>query len=154
MSTRSTPSLLSIGELAQRSGLNHSALRFYERHGLLTAERNATNQRHYPRSALRRLAFIRSAQRVGLSLAEIAEALDTLPSSRTPTPADWRALSATWRLRLDEQIRLLTELRDRLDSCIGCGCLSLSACALTNPGDIAAADGPGPVHLDRRVRGD
>lgn len=146
--------LLSIGELAGRSGLAHSALRYYERHGLISPVRNATNQRLYRRSDLRRLAFIRSAQRVGLSLAEIGEALASLPRSRTPTAEDWRTLSESWRPRLDQQIRRLTELRDRLDSCIGCGCLSLTSCGLSNPDDRAAELGSGAVYLERRVQRD
>ncbi|MGY4720722.1 redox-sensitive transcriptional activator SoxR [Naumannella cuiyingiana] len=142
---------LSIGELAERSGLAHSALRFYEQHGLLSPERNAANQRRYPRSELRRIAFIRSAQRVGLTLGEIRTALASLPSGRTPTRADWRQLSESWRPRLNEQIRRLEELRDRLDTCIGCGCLSLSTCALSNPEDRAHADGPGAVYMEHRI---
>ena len=142
---------LTIGDLAERSGLAHSALRFYENHGLLNPMRNSTNQRRYPRSDLRRVAFIRSAQRVGLTLGEIREALGKLPKGRTPTRADWRQLSESWRPRIDEQIRLLEELRDRLDSCIGCGCLSLSTCALSNPEDRASEQGDGAVYLERRV---
>nr|WP_218844252.1 redox-sensitive transcriptional activator SoxR [Naumannella cuiyingiana] len=142
---------MSIGELAERSGLAHSALRFYEQHGLLSPERNAANQRRYPRSELRRIAFIRSAQRVGLTLGEIRTALASLPSGRTPTRADWRQLSESWRPRLNEQIRRLEELRDRLDTCIGCGCLSLSTCALSNPEDRAHADGPGAVYMEHRI---
>ena len=142
---------LSIGELAERSGLAHSALRFYEQHGLLSPERNAANQRRYPRSELRRIAFIRSAQRVGLTLGEIRTALASLPSGRTPTRADWRQLSESWRPRLNEQIRRLEELRDRLDTCIGCGCLSLSTCALSNPEDRAHVDGPGAVYMEHRI---
>ncbi|SDE32138.1 redox-sensitive transcriptional activator SoxR [Auraticoccus monumenti] len=147
---RGTSDLLTIGEVAQRSGVAPSALRFYEERGLVTSTRNAGNQRRYERSTLRRLAFIRSARRVGLSLEEVAEALAGLPRSRTPTAADWAALSARWRSRLDEQIERLERLRDQLDSCIGCGCLSLQACALTNPEDVLAAQGPGAVALEPR----
>jgi MerR family redox-sensitive transcriptional activator SoxR len=139
--------LLTIGELGARSGLAPSALRFYESQGLLPAERSAGRQRRYPRSALRRLAFIRSAQRVGLSLDEVREALAGLPDTRTPTVADWRRLSAGWQRRLDERIAELELLRDSLTSCIGCGCLSLRRCALYNPADRAAALGSGPRYL-------
>jgi MerR family redox-sensitive transcriptional activator SoxR len=139
--------LLTIGELGARSGLAPSALRFYESQGLLPAERSAGRQRRYPRSALRRLAFIRSAQRVGLSLDEVREALAGLPDTRTPTVADWRRLSAGWQRRLDERIAELELLRDSLTSCIGCGCLSLRRCALYNPADRAAALGSGARYL-------
>jgi MerR family redox-sensitive transcriptional activator SoxR len=139
--------LLSIGELSARSGLAPSALRFYEARGLLPAERTAGGQRRYPRSALRRLAFVRSAQQVGLSLEEIEQLLARLPDGRTPTVADWRRLSAPWRRRLDERISGLESLRDSLTSCIGCGCLSLRTCALYNPDDRAAALGTGARYL-------
>ena len=112
-----------------------------------SSRRTTGNQRRYEQSELRRIAFIRTAQRVGLTLEEIAEALATLPEGRTPTKADWTRLSRTWRPRLDDQIRRIELLRDQLDSCIGCGCLSLKTCALRNPGDVAAAAGPGPVYL-------
>ena len=140
--------MLTIGQLSERSGVATSAIRFYESRGLVASERTAGNQRRYPRSALRRVAFIRTAQRVGLSLEEIGDALATLPDGRTPTKADWARLSQTWRPRLDEQIRRIQLLRDRLDGCIGCGCLSLRSCALTNPGDDLAGLGPGAVLLD------
>ena len=140
-------SSLTIGQLSERSGVATSAIRFYESRGLLSSVRTTGNQRRYPQATLRRVAFIRTAQRVGLTLDEIGEALATLPESRTPTKADWQRLSRTWRPRLDEQIRRIELLRDRLDGCIGCGCLSLKSCALTNPGDWAAAEGPGPVLL-------
>ena len=139
--------LLTIGELSARSGLAHSALRFYEQRGLLTASRTAGGQRRYPRSALRRLAFVRSAQRVGLSLEEVEQALASLPQGRAPTVADWRRLSGPWQARLDERIAELERLRDSLTSCIGCGCLSLRTCALYNPDDRAAALGPGARFL-------
>jgi MerR family redox-sensitive transcriptional activator SoxR len=139
--------LLSIGEVAERTGVTTSALRFYEAEGLLSSKRSAGGQRRYPRSVLRRVAFVRVAQRVGLSLEEIQGALATLPASRTSTKADWARLSASWRARIDEQIAVLERLRDELSSCIGCGCLSLRECSLSNPSDRAAADGPGPRYL-------
>jgi MerR family redox-sensitive transcriptional activator SoxR len=139
--------LLTIGELSARSGLAPSALRFYESEGLLPAHRSAGGQRRYPRSALRRLAFVRSAQRVGLTLDEVRQALASLPDERTPSVADWRRLSGSWQRRLDERIAELEQLRDNLTSCIGCGCLSLRRCALYNPGDGAAALGSGARYL-------
>lgn len=138
---------LTIGELSARSGAAPSALRFYESKGLLYAERTSGGHRVYARSTLRRVAFIRAAQRVGLSLDEIREALATLPSGRTPTAEDWSRLSQTWRTRLDQRIEELRRLRDDLDSCIGCGCLSLKVCSLYNPGDRAAQLGTGPRYL-------
>jgi MerR family redox-sensitive transcriptional activator SoxR len=139
---------LTIGELSERSGIATSAIRYYEDRGLVSARRTTGNQRRYERPTLRRLAFIRTAQRVGLSLEEIEQALATLPSNRTPTKADWTRLSRGWRPRLDERIAQLERLRDTLDSCIGCGCLSLQRCNLSNPGDMVASRGPGPVFLD------
>ena len=144
--------LLSIGEVAQRAGLATSALRYYERQGLLASERTAGGQRRYPRSVLRRLAFVRAAQNVGLSLEEVRAALATLPDARNPTRADWDRLSRTWQTRLDEQILGLQRLRDGLSSCIGCGCLSLRTCALSNPRDVAAGDGPGARYLPASLR--
>jgi len=144
--------LLAIGEVAQRAGIAASALRYYEREGLITATRSGGGQRRYPRSVLRRLAFIRAAQNVGLSLDEIRAALATLPDGRAPTKADWARLSASWRARLDEQIAGLMALRDGLTSCIGCGCLSLRQCALSNPGDVARASGPGARYLPAALR--
>ena len=138
---------LTIGELAERSGVAPSALRFYEDRGLIASRRTTGNQRRYARATLRRVAFIRTAQRVGLTLEEVSEALATLPEGRTPTKADWARLSRSWRPRLDEQIRRIELLRDRLDGCIGCGCLSLRTCSLINPGDWLAQEGPGPVRL-------
>ena len=138
---------LSIGDLSARSGLAPSALRFYEDQGLITSERTAGGQRRYHREMLRRVAFVRVAQRVGLTLREIGDALATLPASRTPNKADWARLSRTWRPRLDEQIAGLEGLRDELTDCIGCGCLSFRACALYNPGDAAAGLGTGPRYL-------
>ncbi|MFF5175585.1 redox-sensitive transcriptional activator SoxR [Micromonospora sp. NPDC000089] len=137
------PESLTIGELAARSGVAPSALRYYERLGLVRAERTGGNQRRYARSELRRVAFIRISQQVGISLDEIRDALDSLPAGRTPTAQDWAELSRTWRERLDEKIRLLGKLRDDLDSCIGCGCLSLQRCTLYNADDSLAAEGPG-----------
>ncbi len=139
---------LTIGQLSERSGVATSALRFYESRGLISAERTTGNQRRYLQSTLRRVAFIRTAQRVGLSLDEIGSALATLPDNRTPTKSDWHRLSRAWRPRLDEQIRRIELLRERLDGCIGCGCLSLKSCALMNPGDELAAVGPGAVRLE------
>ena len=139
---------LTIGQLAERSGVATSAIRFYESRGLIASDRTTGNQRRYAQSTLRRVAFIRTAQRIGLTLEEIGDALATLPDRRTPTKADWHRLSRDWRPRLDDQIRRIELLRDRLDSCIGCGCLSLKSCALTNPGDDLADRGPGAVLLD------
>jgi MerR family redox-sensitive transcriptional activator SoxR len=139
---------LTIGEVAERSGVATSALRYYESQGLIESERTTGNQRRFRRATLRRVAFIRSAQRVGLSLDEIAEALATLPEGRTPTKADWARLSHGWRPRIDAQIERLERLRDKLDSCIGCGCLSLRTCALSNPDDEVAPRGPGAVFLE------
>lgn len=144
--------LLPIGEVARRAGLAASALRFYERQGLVRGERTSGGQRRYPRSMLRRLAFIRAAQNVGLSLQEIGDALTALPEGRTPTAADWAQLSRSWRERLDEQILGLTALRDGLTSCIGCGCLSLRRCALANPGDRAGSSGAGARYLPPVLR--
>lgn len=137
------PRDLSVGELARRSGVAVSALHFYEAKGLITSNRNAGNQRRYPRETLRRVAVIKVAQRVGIPLAEIAGALSELPQGRNPTAADWAGLSARWREDLDQRIAKLQMLRDQLDGCIGCGCLSLEACPLRNPGDQLAAEGPG-----------
>ncbi|MET8353614.1 MULTISPECIES: redox-sensitive transcriptional activator SoxR [Micromonospora] len=134
---------LTIGELSVRSGVAPSALRYYERLGLIRADRTGGNQRRYARAELRRVAFIRISQQVGVSLDEIRAALDSLPEARTPSPQDWARLSASWRGRLDEKIRLLTKLRDDLDGCIGCGCLSLQRCTLYNPGDALGGEGPG-----------
>ncbi|MDX1469413.1 MAG: redox-sensitive transcriptional activator SoxR [Acidimicrobiia bacterium] len=138
---------LTIGELANRSGVATSALRFYETKGLIESERTDGNQRRYPRATLRRVALIRAGQEVGLSLAELAEALERLPHDKTPTKEDWRRLSSAWRERLDRQIDELIGLRDELTDCIGCGCLSLKSCAIFNPGDIAAGLGTGPRYL-------
>lgn len=139
--------MLTIGDLAERSGVSHSALRFYEAEGLIHAERTEGGQRRYHRDVLRRVGFIRVAQEVGLSLAEIREALSSLPDQRTPTQRDWARLAASWGPRLDQQIRMLERLRDRLSACIGCGCLSLKVCRLMNPDDEAAERGPGPRYV-------
>jgi MerR family redox-sensitive transcriptional activator SoxR len=141
------PDMLTIGQVAERSGVPHTALRFYEDRGLIASERTAGNQRRYPRSVLRRLAFIRTAQRVGLSLEEVQQALATLPDGRTPTKSDWSKLSASWQVELDARIDALQRLRDRLTSCIGCGCLSLRSCFLHNFDDVQAVDGPGAPKL-------
>ena len=143
---------LSVGQVAARAGLAPSAVRWYEAQGLVSSTRTAGGARRYPRSVLRRLAFVRAAQNVGLSLAEIRSALGTLPEGRTPTARDWARLSAGWRSRLDEQIAALTQLRDGLDSCIGCGCLSLDRCALSNAGDLAAREGAGARWLHPALR--
>lgn len=139
-----TDTSLTIGELSRRSGVAPSALRYYERLGLIRAKRTGGNQRRYERAELRRVAFIRIAQQVGVSLEEIRDALASLPDSRTPTKADWAALSARWRSRLNERIAFLQRLRDDLTGCIGCGCLSLQRCRLSNLNDHLAAEGPGP----------
>lgn len=146
--------LMPIGDVVRRSGFAASALRFYEEQGLVTAVRSPGGQRLFPRSALRRLAFIRAASNVGLTLDEIRAELARLPSNRNPTKADWQKISRHWRSRLDEQIAALERLRDGLDSCIGCGCLSLRRCAFSNPDDIAAAsdNSPGAAYLPRALR--
>lgn len=144
--------LLTIGELAERAGCATSAVRFYESLGLVQATRTGGGQRRFRRETLRRLAFIRAAQNVGLSLDEIRDALAELPGARTPTKADWARVSANWRTRLDRRIEALTALRDGLTACIGCGCLSLRRCALSNPQDIAATIGPGARYLPEDAR--
>jgi MerR family redox-sensitive transcriptional activator SoxR len=138
---------LTIGELSERTGVAPSALRFYEAEGLIHATRSGGGQRRFARETIRRVSFIRIAKEVGLSLEEIGEALASLPESRTPTQRDWARLSAAWRPRIDHQIALLERLRDRLDGCIGCGCLSLQACRILNPEDEAAVRGPGPRYV-------
>lgn len=134
---------LTIGDTARRSGLSIPTLRYYEQRGLIASSRSAGNQRRYPRHVLRRLAFITAAQRVGLSLGEIAELLDTLPSGRAPTRSDWTRLSRPWRHRVAARIDELRALQDTLDGCLGCGCLSLTRCKLYNPRDEAAGEGAG-----------
>jgi MerR family redox-sensitive transcriptional activator SoxR len=135
---------LAIGDFAARSGVAPSALRYYEREGLIRSTRTGGNQRRYERSELRRVAFIKIAQQVGVSLDEIRDALAELPENRTPTKADWARLSAHWRHKLDQRITMMERLRDQLTGCIGCGCLSLQRCNLINPSDRLAAQGPGP----------
>ena len=137
-------SLLTIGEVARRSGVAASALRFYEDRGLITSERAGSGHRRYPRPVLRRIAFIVFAQRIGLTLEEIGAELARLPPHRAPNRRDWSRLSATWTARIDERIAELQRLRSGLGECIGCGCLSLDRCTLANPGDRAGRSGPGP----------
>ncbi|GAS93437.1 MerR family transcriptional regulator [Mycolicibacterium canariasense] len=138
---------LTPGELAHRSGVAVSALHFYEREGLIASRRTSGNQRRYPRETLRRVAFIRMSQRLGIPLARIREALASLPADRVPTSKDWAKLSAGWRHDLDERIMHLERLRDNLADCIGCGCLSLKTCMLSNPGDMLSEHGPGAAKL-------
>ncbi len=146
--------LMSMGEVARRSGFAASALRYYEAEGLIPATRTPGGRRQFERSVLRRLAFIRAAANVGLSLDEIRTELDQLPGGRVPTKADWQRISRHWRARLDDQIGSLERLRDGLDSCIGCGCFSLQRCRISNPGDyLAATDrAPGAALLPARLR--
>jgi MerR family redox-sensitive transcriptional activator SoxR len=143
---------LSVGEVAERSGFAPSAIRYYEREQLIDAQRSDGGQRRFDRSVLRRLAFISAARHVGLSLDEVRTALDQLPRSRTPNASDWTRISKLWRERLDSEIDALIALRDGLDSCIGCGCLSLRRCAISNPQDVAAGRGPGAAYLPRQLR--
>jgi MerR family redox-sensitive transcriptional activator SoxR len=138
---------LTPGELSHRSGVAVSALHFYEREGLIVSRRTSGNQRRYARETLRRVAFIRMSQRLGIPLVRIRDALTTLPTNRVPTSKDWARLSAGWRSDLDERILHLQRLRDNLTGCIGCGCLSLKTCLLTNPGDVLARSGPGAAKL-------
>ena len=142
-----SPSELSVGDLASRAGVAVSALHFYESKGLIHSTRTEGNQRRFPREVLRRVAFIRASQAVGIPLRAIKDALDHLPEQRTPTRRDWEHLSLAWRDDLDQRITALQHLRDRLSGCIGCGCLSLGMCKLTNPNDILRAQGPGPRNL-------
>jgi MerR family redox-sensitive transcriptional activator SoxR len=139
---------LTVGEVATRSGVAVSAIHFYESKGLIKAWRTTGNQRRYPREVLRRVAVIRAAQRVGIPLSAIHEALASLPEKRTPTAEDWGALSVRWRSALDDRINRLVKLRDELSSCIGCGCLSLDSCPLYNPGDRLSKNGPGSQLLE------
>ena len=141
------PAALSVGELARRSGVPVSTLHFYEAQGLISGWRTDGNQRRYAREVLRRVALIRTAQAVGISLADVAAALASLPADGAPSRADWSRLSAGWRAELDERIAQLTRLRDTLDDCIGCGCLSIDRCRLRNPADRLAAEGSGPRRL-------
>jgi MerR family redox-sensitive transcriptional activator SoxR len=144
---KSASELMTIGEAARRSGVATSTLRFYESRGLIRSQRISGNHRRYQRATLRRIAIIRVAQTLGLSLAEIAEAFASLPAQRNPTRRDWERLSTRWRGQLDKRIADLQNLRDRLGGCIGCGCLSLTNCSLYNAGDSAAGLGPGPRFL-------
>lgn len=138
---------MTIGETATRIGITTSALRFYEEHGLITSRRTAGGQRRYARDVLRRVAFIRAAQSVGLKLAEIRDSLEELPDDRAPTKDEWEEFAAQWRPRLDHQIAVLEAIRDKLSMCIGCGCQTLDACDIFNPGDKAAEQGPGAHYL-------
>jgi MerR family transcriptional regulator, redox-sensitive transcriptional activator SoxR len=138
---------LTVGQLSARSGVAVSALHFYEAQGLIHARRTPGNQRRYQREMLRRVAFIRASQRVGIPLSRIKDALEKLPAGRNPTPRDWARLSAAWRDDLDNRIGQLQHLRDRLTGCIGCGCLSLTTCQLANPDDILGSEGPGARNL-------
>lgn len=138
---------LTVGQLAARSGVAVSALHFYERQGLLTSTRTSGNQRRYKRDMLRRVALIRIAQRAGIPLSGVAAALALLPDGRTPTRDDWRKISQSWRAEIDERIRHLQQLRDNFSDCIGCGCLSIDRCALTNPYDKLGKEGAGPRRL-------
>jgi len=141
------PATLTVGQLATRSGTTVSALHFFEREGLLASTRTSGNQRRYPRHTLRRVALVLVGRRVGIPLADIKTALDTLPTDRAPTTEEWQRLSDAWRAGLDQRIRRLEQLRDDLTGCIGCGCLSLTRCTLINPDDRLAAEGPGPRRL-------
>lgn len=141
------PDRVTITELAERSGVAASALRYYESLGLIAAERTKGNQRRYRRSVLRRVAVIKVAQSMGVPLRQVRTALAALPGRRDPTPVDWERLSRTWHDKLSERIAVLGKLRDQLSSCIGCGCLSLDKCGLFNPGDRAQSGGPGPRYL-------
>ena len=139
---------LTVGEVAKRSGVAVSALHFYESKGLIQSVRTSGNQRRYPREVLRRVAIIRVAQRTGMELDEIRRALKALPRERTPNAEDWKKLSASWKRDLSERIERLTRLRDQLEGCIGCGCLSMEACPLRNPWDRLSKLGPGPRLLE------
>jgi MerR family redox-sensitive transcriptional activator SoxR len=145
---------LTVGQLAARSGASVSALHFYESKGLISSRRTSGNQRRYHRETLRRVAFVRAAQRVGIPLATIREALAGLPEERTPTREDWAGLSQAWRAELDERIRQLNRLRDHLTDCIGCGCLSLATCVLSNPDDALGDRLAGSRLLAERREGD
>jgi MerR family redox-sensitive transcriptional activator SoxR len=138
------PEMLTIGEVAARSGVATSALRFYEERGLIGSERASSGHRRFNRPVIRRVAFIVFAQRIGLTLDEIGAELSKLPADRVPTRGDWAKLSSSWTARIDERIAELERLKEGLTECIGCGCLSLGRCQLANPGDRVAARGPGP----------
>jgi MerR family redox-sensitive transcriptional activator SoxR len=143
------PDELTIGELSARSGVPPSALRFYEAQGLIAAERTSGNQRRYPRATLRRVALVQAGRAAGIPLEQVRRALETLPSTRTPTRRDWERLSRAWRADIDRRIAMLQALRGRLTTCIGCGCLSIDRCTLLNPDDEAAALGAGAHYLER-----
>ena len=145
-----TERVLSVGQLAKRSGVNVSTCHFYEQKGLIRSTRNAGNQRRYHPEVLRRISVIKAAQKLGVSLESIKEAFEALPDSRTPTKRDWQRLSKQWQTELDNRISALQRLRDSLDGCIGCGCLSLKSCPLYNPDDVLAKRGDGPVILDQK----
>lgn len=142
--TKQPHAFLTVGEVAMRAGVAVSALHFYEREGLIGSWRTSGNQRRYPRGVLRRVALIKTAQRLGIPLSDVREAFATLPGDRAPTAVDWRRMSAVWRGKLESRIETLMALRDQLDSCIGCGCLSLQDCPLRNPEDALRAEGAGP----------
>lgn len=144
--------LIPMGEVTSRSGFAASAIRYYEAEGLITAHRSGAGQRRFERNVLRRLAFIRAASNVGLTLEEIRAELARLPGGRNPTKADWHRISRHWRTRLDDQIAALERLKNGLDGCIGCGCLSLRSCAFSNPGDVRGEDGPGARLLPDTLR--
>ena len=143
---------LSVGEVARRSGIAVSSIHFYEAKGLIHGWRSDGNQRRYARDVLRRVAVIKVAQRAGIPLERIKAALDELPSGKAPSEADWRRLSTGWRDLLNERIRQLTQLRDQMDGCIGCGCLSMKDCPLRNPGDALSERGQGAVLLEDEPR--
>jgi MerR family redox-sensitive transcriptional activator SoxR len=145
----SPPPVLSVGEVARRSGVAVSTVHFYQSKGLIAGWRSSGNQRRFPRGVLRRIAFIRVAQRAGVPLSQIKSALASLPSGRAPSQEDWRRLSSQWRAEVEERIRRLVQLRDRFDDCIGCGCLSLKVCPLRNPDDRLAREGAGARLLER-----
>jgi MerR family transcriptional regulator, redox-sensitive transcriptional activator SoxR len=144
----SLPKLLTVGQVAERSGVAVSALHFYERKRLISAARTDGNQRRFERAVLRKVAVIRAAQKLGIPLAEVKAVFDSLPNDRTPTVRDWANIAARWRAMLDERIERTVLLRDRLAGCIGCGCLSVEVCPLYNPDDIAAREGPGARNLE------
>ena len=147
-SSSKPPLELTVGEVAARSGVAVSTVHFYETKGLIRSRRSAGNQRRYPRGVLRRVAIIKVAQRAGVPLAEIRAVLAALPSDRPPSRDDWATMSAVWKADLDRRIQRLTRLRDQLGDCIGCGCLSMTACPLRNPQDALAQEGAGPRLLD------
>ncbi|WP_164503455.1 redox-sensitive transcriptional activator SoxR [Pleionea sediminis] len=144
--------LWSVGQVSERTGVAVSTLHYYEKEGLISSRRNAGNQRRYEPNVLRRISVIKTAQTLGVSLREIKNVFQALPNNRTPTTSDWKKLSSNWRKSLQQRIEQLERLRDQLDDCIGCGCLSIKKCNLRNPEDIVAKDGPGPVLLKQGKR--